>query len=294
MKEDGKLRNDCRPRVILVAILGGLLCADGAVQARPLPVGSSTTTLSYPTGAGGEIQSFSASIDYTGAVLPDAVPLVGAPNVRSFNSVNSFGRRMFVFNTGPQFADALKPDESQIAHAFFKIDNGGDYFPEITAGGDVTIQVENVTFDQPVFLDASTVMLHVLWRDDQVSALDERYINLHNHHTATDPFRDSSLFTNSGVFTTFPVPNFVLDAAGLDVAINGNGTNQLDLTVSFPYEMLRNLEEMGQAVPDGVPAPQGFLEPFHFHLEYVVPEPATLLLLLPGTCLLLRSRHRAR
>ena len=71
-----------------------------------------------PDGGGWGDTEFFASIDYTGAVLPDAVPLVGAPNVRSFNSVNSFGRRVFVFNTGPQFADALKPDESQIAHAF--------------------------------------------------------------------------------------------------------------------------------------------------------------------------------
>jgi len=195
-----------------------------------------------------------------------------------------------VFNTGPQFAGVLGDDESQIAHAFFKNDNGGDFFPGITAGGDITMRIEGATFDQPVTVDPSTVMLHVLWRDDQVSALTNQYVNFHNHHTATDPFREFSSFTTTAVFSSFPVPNYVLDSPGLDVSITGNGTNQLDITATFPYDLLRNLEEMGQAVPDGIPAPQGFLEPFHFHLEYVVPEPATLVLLAPGAVYLMRRK----
>ena len=90
------------------------------------------------------------------------------------------------------------------------------------------------------------------------------------------------------------MPNYVLGASGLDVAVHGNGTNQLDLTVSFPYGILRNLEETGQDVPDHLRAPQGFLEPWHFHLEYVVPEPATLAMVLPGICLVFRSHRRKR
>lgn len=126
------------------------------------------------------------------------------------------------------------------------------------------------------------------------TALQNRYCNLHSHYTLTEPFRGFSLLSASAVFNSIPVPNHVLGASGLNVVVKGNGTNQLDLAASFPYEILRNLEEMGQDVPNGVPAPQGFLEPFHFHLEYVVPEPATLALVLPGLGLVYRSRRRRR
>jgi len=201
--------------------------------------------------------------------------------------------------TGPPFDDALRPNESLISHAFFKLggNNNAEFFPNIDDNGQVTIKVEGISFDQPVFVDPSTVLIHTLWTDSQVSQLDFPYFNLHDHQTLTDPFRNQDAFENPSinVFNSAGgTPNYVLASNLIDVIVDGNGTNQLDLTLTFFYDALRNFEEQGQTVPAGLPAPQGFLEPFHFHLEYVVaPEPGTLLLFgVAGLSLGLRRKRK--
>ena len=50
--------------------------------------------------------------------------------------------RSEVLSTRPQFADALKSDESQISHGFSKIDISGDDVPQVSPGGDVSFRIE--------------------------------------------------------------------------------------------------------------------------------------------------------
>jgi len=261
--------------------------------ARPQVVGNSTTSISYSGGTA----SASATLNYTGQAMSDALPLVPGGNARSFNSLNLFGRRPFVFNTGPQYANVLDSQtESLVAHAFFKIDPAADYFPGITNGGNLTIRVENITFSEPVTVLRNTVLFHTLWADAQVEELapEDRYMHMHNIHTLLDPFRDASAFFSTGVISDFPMSNYQFGVGEISVAFQGEGTNELDLELTVPYALLRNLEHMDQVVPAGLPAPQGFLEPFHFHLEYVVtPEPATLVLLGCASAGLLFRRRRS-
>ncbi len=245
--------------------------AGQTVIAQPIPVGTSTITMTYETTAG-EV-SFSGDRDYLpGAGGPsDATALGDAPNIRAFNSVNSFGRRAFLANSNPVFAGVLRDDESLIAHAFFKnvpTDIGEDFFPDLVTGGSLTVTVGPINFAEPVRIDPTTVMLHALWSANQADQLPLLYINLHNHHTESTAFREFDDFINGGVFSNFPVANYVL--GDLAVTVGGNGTTSLNLSITIPYTMLENLEETGQVVPPGLPAPQGFLEPFHFHIEYTV------------------------
>jgi hypothetical protein len=254
----------------------------GVGYARPVPMGSSTTRISYQTESG----PFSASGErnYAGVGPTDATVLVGADNIKLFNSLNEFGRRALV-------PGAVLANESLITHAFYKIDNSSDYFPGIVEGGDIRLQFEGIHFDQPVTVDESTMMMHVLWNADQVDQLDEFYISVQNHHTAAFPFRDADGFFAVGVFNELPIATVAYD--DIDPIVTGNGTDTIGIELTFPYDLLRHFEEYGQVVPSGLPAPHGFLEPYHLHLEYVVtPEPSSLVLLLAGALVAVRRRRR--
>lgn len=265
--------------------------------AGPLPQGASTITVSYDGGPG----PFSGARDYQGR-LGDQTPLGQAPNISAFNSAGNqigvFGRRADpILLADPERRAVLGENETLISHAFFKIDVNGDFFPGITEGGRVNVSIDNIQFAEPVTLLPETLMLHVKWNGDQVfefgNQTGQYYQHLDDHFTATDPFRDFDLFndpvTGGPIFFDGPVPNYVLGEPGFDWSVMGNGTDKLSLSFSFPYELLRNLEDVGHDVPPGLPAPHGFLEPFHFHVEYVVvPEPTTLALLLFGAGVLIR------
>ncbi len=271
LNESGKILLCVSALALTLAVTGG------TVLGQPVPIGTSTITVTYETTAG-EV-SFSGDRDY----LPnaggpgDATVLGAARNIRAFNSVNSFGRRAFLANSNPLFAGVLLDDESMITHAFFKnvpADIAEVFFPDLIPGGSLTITVGPINFAEPVRIDETTLMLHALWSGDQADLLPSLYINLHNHHTQSVDFRDLDDFLAGGVFSNFPVPNYVL--GDLAPVIAGNGTTSLNLSLTIPYDMLENLEETGQTVPAGLPAPQGFLEPFHFHIEYTVaPAPVT-------------------
>lgn len=274
------------------------LCTAGA-WAGPVPIGTDTITVSYPTDAG--IVSYSGSRDYNGTSVGDATPLGAAPNIRTFNSYGNtlgvFGRRTApVLLTNPAHQHVLGPDESLMTHAFFKIDNNGDFFSGLIDGGSVTIRVDNIRFDQPVHVLDDTRLFHVKW-NDQADELPSPYISLDDHRTPADNFRDFQDFRQVGLFTTFPTDNFILGDDQISWTITGEGTDTLGFQTVIPYDAFRNFEETMpyQSVPDGLPQPQGFLEPFHFHLEYVVvPEPGTLALLGAGIGFgLWRRRRRA-
>ena len=280
----------CLPTYTAIVLL--LWAGTSLAFAGPMPTGTSNVSVSYVTNTG--TATFNGPRDFGGSGPGDATDLGAAPNVRAFNSVNTFGRRMEL-QTNPLLPASLdSANESLITHSFFKIDNGGNFFPDLAPNGQVTIEIDAIHFDQVVSVDLDTLMLHAKWNDQRFD-LDEPYIWTDNHHTATASFRNIDAFLQGGSFSDLPSPNYVLDDAALTVAISGNGTDTLGLSVSFPYEMLMNLEEAGQntPVPAGLPAPQGFLEPFHFHIEYVVtPEPTSLALLAAGTWVMTRRRRK--
>ncbi len=271
-----------------------LFAAHAAVAERPVPVGESTVTVEYETAAGPV--SFQGNRDYLGdAVGPGNATVLGAaPNIAAFNSVNSFGRRTALANTNPVFADVLGPEESLVAHAFFKNVPGQTndaFFSNIVEDGDVTITVEGIQFDRPVSVVEETFLMHVLWNGDQADQLNPPYINVHNHHTGSASFRDEADFLAGGIFSEFPANTTFGTVAPVFEQID---PSTLGFSITIPYSMLRHLEDQGQSVPAGLPGPQGFLEPFHFHFEYVVvPEPGTLVLLLGGV-LVVRRRARRR
>jgi len=274
------------------------LSAVSVAQAGPVPIENAVLTVSYMTGDG-QTASFAGSRDFTGAGPTDATVLGGAPNIRAFNSAGDslgvFGRRAAgVLLSNPVHDHVILPGESLITHAFFKTDNGGAYFPDLTTGGSVTVSVANIKFAEPVHVVLNSLMLHVKW-NDQADTLPSPYFQVDDHHTYAETFRDFDDFRQAGLFANFPTPNYVLGNNLIGWTISGDGTDTLSIEAVIPYEVFRNLEETdpGRAVPPGLPAPQGFLEPFHFHIEYlVVPEPATIILVCAGGLMVLQRRRR--
>lgn len=248
----------------------------------PVPLSAGPTTVSYQTTTGPV--SFSEPRDFNGQI--PGTPLPGAPNISTFSDLNGFGRRP---------ASTVGAEESFIAHAFFKLggNRGGDFFPNLVSGGSVSISVSNIQFDRPVEVDETTAMFHTLFDQSQIMSLSEPYERLNNHYTIVDEasFRDRQLFPTT-VFTSNP-SNTVFGDPSLSFLVTHNAPDNINVQLTFPYELIRSIEEVGLNNPDpaALPAPQGFLEPFHFHLEYVVvPEPAALLLLLPGVLLIALRR----
>jgi len=258
--------------------------------AGPIPLGESTVTVSYPTDSGNP--SFSTDRDFRGTYFPDALPLGDAPNIKMFQAVNAYGRRV---NVASQFPEVIGDNESVVAHSFVKIDNNGDYFPGIPANGTVSVRIDNIRFSEPVRLDESTFLLHTFWDLNQSDQLHHYYDHPHNLHTLTDPFRNEEEFHMAHEIVTDPAPHHVFGDLAPLTTITGQGTDTLSILVEIPYEMFKHLHEEGQMVPDGLPAPHGFLEPYHFHLEYVVaavPEPGTIILLATAV-VAARFRRRA-
>ncbi len=260
-----------------------LVCfAAVAEAAPPLPVGVADVTFSYPT-TGGGMQTLQGQFDYSGQGPGDADPLGGDPNITYFNSVNSFGRRT-------QVPGAIGPDESLLTHAFFKpAPFTTNFFQDIAPGADVTLTVQNIQFAEPVFVQTDTVLLHRLWDADQLDAVDlanQPFFHHHAHnHPTSDPFRDFDLFfpPNAQVFHDHP-PDYEIGALSGANALQvfGDGTGTIGFSITVPYDSFQHIEEDPDNpldIPAGLPAPYGFLEPFHFHVEFVVsqvPEPAAI------------------
>ena len=192
----------------------------------------------------------------------------------------------------PGHGQALLPGESLISHAFFKQDNGADYFPGLVNGSDITIS-STTNYSSPVQIVDDTVMFHVRW-NDQSDMLDPAYFNGDNHYTLTNSFRDLDSFLATGSFANLPVQTYILGSPVVQWNISGNGTDTITVDATFPYDALRNFEEdpNNPRDPMGLPAPGGFLEPFHFHIEFaVMPEP-TVLAMLAGAAGLAVLRRR--
>lgn len=289
----GRVR-EVRSALALVLSLGGATAWGG-----PVPIENSNITVSYMTTTGPV--SFSGSRDFNGTGPFDATALGAAPNIRAFNSagdgVGVFGRRTAgVLLNNPAHQNVLRDGESLVSNAFFKADNNQEFFPGLIQDGNVTVSIDNIRFAEPVQLVEDTLLFHVKW-NDQVNELDPSFIQTDDHHTFADSFRDLTDFQQVGLFSSFPTPNYVLGNDAIGWTIHGDGTDTLSIEAVIPYAVFRNLEEALEPrdVPPGLPAPQGFLEPFHFHIEYaVVPEPGTLGLLSMGGLWLMQRRSRSR
>lgn len=246
--------------------------------ANPQPIGSSTMSITYQT-VNGAVE-FAGLRSHDGTGLGDITNLNGAPNVGAFSANNTLGRRP---------TSAQGSNETLMRHGFYKYDTDGlnindDFFPGVLTDSNVVIEIRDIEFDRPVQVQTDTVLLHALWNLDQVDQLGLNAQNLpraysspHNHHTVAG-IRDLQAFKDEGIFLDNPVANYNVGA--IVPAFSQSAPNMLDVTLSFPYELLRHLQDDGLGVPAGLPGPGGFLEPFHFHLEYlVVPEPTTAVLL---------------
>ncbi len=265
-----------------------ILLGAGVVSAGPMPTEMSHVSVSYPTDS--DTITYMGDRDFQGAVPTDATILGVGSNIKVFQAVDVFGRRASVAS---QFPQVLGADESLISHNFFKISKGNDFFSGVENGGNVTFHVINVHFATPVQVDPNTILFHLLWDTNQSEQLNNFYPNPNNLHTFTDPLRDSTQFASAHEFAT--PPNYAFGDLAPYVTILGSGTDTLDFEATIPYdEFFKSIYETGQTVPDGLPAPHGFLEPFHFHFEYVVsevPEPVTLVLLLPAALVTGRRRQ---
>lgn len=230
---------------------------------RPAVLGTAITRIEYQ-GASGP-RKLEGVFDFRGLGPRDALPFPQDEKVLAMNSVNAFGRR-------PLVRDTIKDDEILITNAIFKADlHENDFLADIASEDTiVTFIIEDVKFDRPVFFQADTFMFHKLWDIDQVDRLPNPYIQVHNQDTATDPFRDFEAFRGL-IFHEIPQDyrlGYVTEIGELH--IHGDGSDTLTIHLDVPYRILKHMEEQGQQVPPGLPAPFGYLEPWHFHMEYCV------------------------
>lgn len=271
--------------------------------AGPQPIGNATVTVSYPMMGGGTYTAVEPR-NFNGTNPSDATNFGPAPtNMSMFNSVDVFGRRAHVAQI---FPDVIAPSESLLTFSWYKIANSADLFPDIAHDATVTIKVEGIQFAEPVRFHVDTYLFHNLWDPQQFETAILRGLfetNMHGHyfHTLTNPFRDTAKFQQvPGEFS--PDGQMVHQTFGSIapmITLLGDGTDTLGFIAEIPYSLFAHPHEGhngGHQHGDpyeGLPAPHGFLEPYHFHFETLVsavPEPASLLLLTLGGLTALRRK----
>lgn len=263
--------------------------------AGPQPIGNATITVSYPTTGGGTYTA-SEPRNFNGTNPSDATTFGEAPtNTSMFSSVDVFGRRAHVAQI---FPEVIAPAESLLTFSWYKINTGEDLFPGIAENATVTVKVEGIQFAEPVRFLEDTYLFHNLWDPDQFETAIVRGLfetNMHGHyfHTLTDPFRDTEKFQQvPGEFSPDgQMPHQTFGNLAPYITLLGDGTDTLSFIAEIPYAMFAHPHEGhhgGHQHGDpyeGLPAPHGFLEPYHFHFETLVsavPEPTSLLLLTLG------------
>ena len=287
---------------VFAAILTVAILALPAI-AGPQPIGNATITVSYQTMSGGTYTA-SESRNFAGTNPSHATVFGDNSNMSMFSSVDVFGRRAHVAQIVPE---VIAPSESLLTFSWYKIDNAADYFPDIAHDATVTVKVEGIQFPEPVQFHEDTYLFHNLWDPDQfetaiLRGLFETDMHGHYFHTLTDPFRDTDKFQQvPGEFSPEgEMPHQTFGDLAPMITLLGDGTDTIGFIAEIPYMMFAHPHEGhgdGHVHGDpyeGLPAPHGFLEPYHFHFETLVsavPEPATLALLGLGALAFARRRQ---
>jgi|CXWL01.1.fsa_nt_gi hypothetical protein len=272
--------------------------------AGPQPIGEATITVSYPLLSGGTYTATEPR-NFNGTNPSAATAFGDASNMSMFSSVpDLFGRRAHV---AQYFPEVILPSESLLTFSWYKLDKDGDYFPDIAADAVVTVKVEGVHFAEPVRFHEDTYLFHNLWDTTQFNTAILRGLfetDMHGHyfHTLTDPFRDTDKFQQvSGEFSPpGEMPHQSFGDIAPYITLLGDGTDTIGFIAEIPYMMFAHPHEGHggghQGDPyAGLPAPHGFLEPYHFHFETLVsavPEPTTLALLCLGGVAIARRKLR--
>ena len=272
-------------------------------QAGPAPQTDGTITVSYPLMGGGTF-SATETRDFNGTNPSHATEFGTGTNMTMFSSLDVFGRRAHVAQL---FPEVIAPAESLLTFSWYKINTAGEFFPGITEDGVVTVRVEGIQFDTPVKFHEDTYLFHNLWDGQQFDTAILRGLfetNMHGHyfHTLTNPFRDTDKFQQ--VPGEFSPPGEMshqnLGNIAPYITLLGDGTDTIGFVAEIPYMMFAHPHEGhggGHQHGDpyeGLPAPHGFLEPYHFHFETLVsavPEPVSLLLLGVGGLAAIRRRR---
>ncbi len=288
---------------LAVCLTGTLLTA--SVLAGPHPIGNATITVSYPM-MSGETYTAVESRNFNGTNPSDATNFGDASNMSMFSSVDVFGRRAHVAQI---FPEVIAPTESLLTFSWYKIDNSADYFPDIAEDAMVTVKVEGIHFAEPVQFHEDTYLFHNLWDPAQfetaiLRGLFETDMHGHYFHTLTDPFRNTDKFQQvPGEFSPpGEMEHQTFGDIGPMITLLGDGTDTIGFIAEIPYMMFAHPHEMhdhmGDPLPgdpyEGLPAPHGFLEPYHFHFETLVsavPEPGSLTMLCLGALALTRRRR---
>jgi|GEM_PF-957275 len=153
------------------------------------------------------------------------------------------------------------PQGSVVKAGFYKNDPGAPWFSDIDTSMPITITVRGVRFNQPVDLHTDTALLHAKYAPEDLESCGLP-------GDARECFATGSLTENlnrrvrPGIDTTLGA---LASAGDGSVTATQDSDGLVNYTFTFPYAMLRNLQD-----PWFSTLPGTFLEPYHFHVEFQV------------------------
>lgn len=174
------------------------------------------------------------------------------------------------------------PKGAIVRVGFYKDDKAKPWFPEITAGTEITIRLKGVAFNQPIDADPRSIIQHLKYDPGDMESCGipgdarEQFNTADPHDTLNDRTRpgiDARLGTlaverpiaasdRKAIDTddeSVAEPSPALGTASLTV----RDDRTADLEVTFRYAALRNLRDPWKSNLPGT-----FLEPVHFHVEF--------------------------
>jgi hypothetical protein len=148
----------------------------------------------------------------------------------------------------------------------FKFDRDRLFFDDVAHGSEITIELTNVAFNQPVLPDPATLVHRLEYKTEDVQACGLTVDQAEMYNVAS-PDDDMG-----GAILPQQVRFASLDGsdpgdASIHLAVEADGT--ITMVAAVPYRLLRHKGD-----PWGLEVPGTFFEPFHFDLEFqVLPAP---------------------